>query len=314
MSPIGAPSEKTITQAPAGEGTEAPRSATSVQTTAVQTREITVAHSPDSDDAFMFYGLATNKVRVPGLRFSHTLCDIESLNRKAMEGDGAYDVTAISFHAYPYVQENYALLSSGGSVGDGYGPMIVANRAYSQSEIKRKRIAVPGMLTTAYLALRLFAPGIETDVVPFDHIIPQVLEGKHDAGLIIHEGQLTYEKSGLHRIVDLGKWWLRVTGLPLPLGGNAIRRGLGPELMLRVATALRESIQYALDHRDEALAYAMQFARDLDPQLADKFVGMYVNERTLDYGPDGREAVRRLLDMGHKAGIIPHAARVEFVG
>src|SRR5229473_5392972 len=261
MSPIGAPSEKTITQAPAGEGTEAPRSATSVQTTAVQTREITVAHSPDSDDAFMFYGLATNKVRVPGLRFSHTLCDIESLNRKAMEGDGAYDVTAISFHAYPYIQENYALLSSAGSVGDGYGPMIVANRAYSQSEIKRKRIAVPGRLTTAYLVLRLFAPGIETDVVPFDQIIPQVLEGKYDAGLIIHEGQLTYDKSGLHRIIDLGRWWQKITGLPLPLGGNAIRRGLGDKLMTGVATALRESIQYALDHRDEALAYAMQFAR-----------------------------------------------------
>jgi len=309
MSTIGAPSEKTIAQAPAGEEKDSPRSATSVQT-----REITVAHSPDSDDAFMFYGLATNKVRVPGLRFTHTLCDIETLNRKATEGNGLYDVTAISFHAYPYIQENYALLSSGGSMGDGYGPMIVANRAYSQSEIKRKRIAVPGMLTTAYLVLRLFAPGIETDVVPFDQIIPQVLEGKYDAGLIIHEGQLTYDKSGLHRIVDLGKWWLRVTGLPLPLGGNAIRRSLGPELISSVATALRESIQYALDHRDEALAYAMQFARDLDPQLADKFVGMYVNERTLDYGPDGREAVRRLLDMGHTAGIIPHAARADFVG
>ncbi len=309
MSTIGAPSERMITQAPAGEGKDSPHS-----TTSVPTREITVAHSPDSDDAFMFYGLATNKVRVPGLRFTHTLCDIETLNRKAMEGDGAYDVTAISFHAYPYIQENYALLCSGGSVGDGYGPMIVANRAYSQSEIKSKRIAVPGRLTTAYLVLRLFAPGIETDVVPFDQIIPQVLEGQHDAGLIIHEGQLTYDKSGLHRIVDLGKWWLRVTGLPLPLGGNAVRRGLGSQVMSRISVALRESIQYALDHRDEALAYAMQFARDLDPQLADKFVGMYVNERTLDYGPDGREAVRRLLDMGHKAGIIPHAARADFVG
>lgn len=274
------------------------------------TREITVAHSPDSDDAFMFYGLATNKVRVPGLRFTHTLCDIETLNRKAMEG--VYDVTAISFHAYPYIQDNYALLPSGGSVGDGYGPMIVANRAYSLSEIKTKKIAVPGTMTTAYLVLKLFAPGIETDVVPFDHILPQVVEGKHEAGLIIHEGQLTYDKSGLHRIVDLGRWWQKVTGLPLPLGGNAIRRSLGPQLMSQVATALRESIQYALDHREEALQYAMQFARDLDPQLADKFVGMYVNERTLDYGPDGREAVRRLLDMGHKAGIIPQKSSVEF--
>ena len=277
-----------------------------------QVREITVAHSPDSDDAFMFYGLATNKVRVPGLRFTHTLGDIETLNRKAMEG--VYDVTAISFHAYPYIQDHYALLPSGGSVGDGYGPMIVAPRAFTQSEIKKKCIAVPGKLTTAYLALMLFAPGIEVEVVPFDQIIPQVLEGKYEAGLIIHEGQLTYAKAGLDRVVDLGKWWLQVTGLPLPLGGNAIRRALGRQLMLSVGTALRDSIQYALDHREQALAYAMQFARDLDSQLADKFVGMYVNERTLDYGPDGREAVRRLLDMGHQAGIIPHAPNVEFLG
>jgi len=277
---------------------------------ASQTREITIAHSPDSDDAFMFYGLATNKVRVPGLRFSHVLCDIETLNRKAMEG--VYDVTAISFHAYPYIQDKYALLPTGGSVGDGYGPMIVAQRAYSVADIKQKRIAVPGTMTTAYLVLKLFAPGIETVVVPFDEIIPQILEGKQEAGLVIHEGQLTYDKSGLHRIVDLGKWWQKITGLPLPLGGNAIRRNLGAQLMAQVGSALRESIQYALDHREEALSYAMQFARDLDPQMADKFVGMYVNERTLDYGPDGREAVRRLLDMGHKAGIIPQAAAVEF--
>jgi 1,4-dihydroxy-6-naphthoate synthase len=218
-------------------------------------REITVAHSPDSDDAFMFYGLATNKVRVPGLRFTHTLCDIETLNRKAH--DGVYDLTAISFHAYPYIQENYALLSSGGSVGEGYGPMVVASRAFTESEIKKKRIAVPGTLTTAYLALNLFAPGVDTEVVPFDQIIPRMLEGKYEAGLVIHEGQLTYDKSGLHRIVDLGKWWQKVTGLPLPLGGNAIRRALGPELMSSVSTALRDSIQYALDHREEALAYAM---------------------------------------------------------
>ena len=275
-------------------------------------REITIAHSPDSDDAFMFYGLATNKVRVPGLRFTHTLSDIETLNRKAMQG-GAYDVTAISFHAYPYLQDHYALLPSGGSVGEGYGPMIVSPQPFSESEIRQKRIAVPGKLTTAYLALQLFSPGIETVVVPFDQIIPQVLEGKHEAGLIIHEGQLTYAKSGLQRVVDLGKWWFRVSGLPLPLGGNAIRRSLGPALMSQCASALRQSIQYALDHRDEALAYSMQFARDLDPQLADKFVGMYVNERTLDYGIEGREAIRRLLDMGHKAGIIPHAARLDFV-
>jgi 1,4-dihydroxy-6-naphthoate synthase len=284
-----------------------------MSSTAIETREITIAHSPDSDDAFMFYGLATNKVRVPGLRFTHTLCDIETLNRTAMDGDGTYDVTAISFHAYPYIQDKYALMPSGGSVGEGYGPMIVAPKAYSESGIKRKVIAVPGKLTTAYLALNLFAPGIETEVVPFDQIIPQVLEGKYEAGLIIHEGQLSYVKAGLHRIVDLGAWWQKITGLPLPLGGNAIRRSLGPELISSVCTALRESIQYSLDHREEALAYAMQFARDLDSQLADKFVGMYVNERTVDYGLDGREAVRRLLDMGHKAGIIPYEARVEFV-
>ena len=188
-------------------------------------REISVAHSPDSDDAFMFYGLATNKVRVPGLRFTHTLCDIETLNQKAK--DGVYDVTAISFHAYPYIQDKYALLASGGSVGDGYGPMIVAPRALSEEAIKNKKIAVPGKLTTAYLVLNLFAPGIDTEVVPFDQIIPQVLEGKHEAGLIIHEGQLSYVKSGLSRIVDLGAWWYKKTGLPLPLGGNAIRRSLG---------------------------------------------------------------------------------------
>src|SRR5438552_5783555 len=276
-------------------------------------REISIAHSPDSDDAFMFYGLATNKVRVPGLKFSHTLCDIETLNRKAMEGEGFYDVTAISFHAYPYIQEHYALLTSGGSVGESYGPMIVAPRQLSLDEVKTKKIAIPGKLTTAYLVLNLFAPGVETEVVPFDQIIPQIKLGNFEAGLIIHEGQLTYDRSGLYRIVDLGKWWHQVTGLPLPLGGNAIRRSLGPELMASVSNALRKSIEYALDHRAEALAYALQFARDLDPQLADKFVGMYVNERTLDYGPDGREAVRRLLDMGYQAGIITQPARVDFV-
>lgn len=277
------------------------------------TREITIAHSPDSDDAFMFYGLATNKVRSSGLKFTHTLCDIETLNQKAMEDAGLYDVTAISFHAYPYIQHNYALLPSGGSVGDGYGPMIVAHKAYSLDEIKQITVAVPGTLTTAYLALKLFAPEIKTEVVPFDRIIPQVLEGKYQAGLIIHEGQLTYSKSGLFRVIDLGKWWRDSQGLPLPLGGNAIRRALGPKLMTTVAAAIKESIQYSLDHREEALAYAMQFARDLDAQLADKFVGMYVNERTLDYGSDGREAVHRLLDMGHKAGIIPKRAKIEFI-
>jgi len=275
-------------------------------------REITVAHSPDSDDAFMFYALATHKVHAPGVRFTHTLCDIETLNRMALEG--FYDVTAISFHAYPYIQEKYALLASGGSVGEGYGPMIVAPRMYPLEEIRRVRIAVPGKLTTAYLALKLFAPEIETVVVPFDKIIPEVLAGKHQAGLIIHEGQLTYDKSGLHRVVDLGRWWRETTGLPLPLGGNAIRRDLGPELMTSVARAIKQSIQYALDHREPALNYAMQFARDLDPSLADKFVGMYVNERTLDYGEEGRAAIRLLLEMGFAAGIIPHRASIDFVG
>jgi 1,4-dihydroxy-6-naphthoate synthase len=280
-------------------------------TTSTAVREITVAHSPDSDDAFMFYGLATNKVRMPGLRFKHTLCDIETLNRKAQQG--VYDVTAISFHAYPYIQEDYALMPCGGSVGEGYGPMIVSPRPFTTTEIKRKKIAVPGKLTTAYLALQLFSPGIETEVVPFDQIIPAVVEGKYEAGLIIHEGQLTFDKSGLHRVIDLARWWQKVTGLPLPLGGNAIRRSLGRETISSVNQALRNSIQYALDHREEALAYSMQFARDLDIQLADKFVGMYVNERTLDYGHDGREAVRRLLDMGHKAGIIQKTPNVEWV-
>jgi 1,4-dihydroxy-6-naphthoate synthase len=281
--------------------------------TAVSTRDITIAHSPDSDDAFMFYGLATNKVQVAGLRFTHTLCDIQSLNQKAMEGNGVYDVTAISFHAYPYLQKTYALMTCGGSVGEGYGPMIVAPRAFSESEIKQKKIAVPGKLTTAYLALKLFAPEIETEVIPFDQIIPQVLEGKYEAGLIIHEGQLTYDRSGLYRVVDLGKWWLQTTGLPLPLGGNAIRRSLGPDLISSVSNALRDSIQYALDHREQALQYSMQFARDLDPRLADRFVGMYVNERTLDYGPDGREAIRRLLETGYREGIISVEPKIEFV-
>jgi 1,4-dihydroxy-6-naphthoate synthase len=274
-------------------------------------REISIAHSPDSDDAFMFYALATNKVRVPGLKFSHTLTDIETLNRKAMEG--FYDVSAISFHAYPYVQDKYALMPCGGSVGEQYGPMVISPRMVGLDELKTMKIAVPGTLTTAYLALKLFAPKIETAVVPFDRIIPEVVAGKYEAGLIIHEGQLTYERSGLKRILDLGRWWHEQTGLPLPLGGNAIRRELGPELIKQVTRALRDSIQYALDHREPALAYAMQFARDLDPQMADRFVGMYVNNRTLDYGEDGKRAVVKLLDMGYQAGIIPHKPVVEFV-
>jgi 1,4-dihydroxy-6-naphthoate synthase len=275
-------------------------------------KEIKIAHSPDSDDAFMFYGLATNKIRVPGLKFTHVLCDIETLNHKALH-EAYYDVTAISFHAYPYLQDRYALMPSGGSVGEGYGPMIVSPKAYTIEEVKKLKIAVPGELTTAFLALKLFAPAIEFEVVPFDQIIPQVLEGKYEAGLIIHEGQLTYSKQGLNKIVDLGKWWKDLTGLVLPLGGNVIKRDLGPETMALVCKALKDSIQHALDNRQEALQYAMQFARDLDTQAADKFVGMYVNERTLDYGEDGRYAVEKLLDMGYRAGVIPKKAKLDWV-
>jgi 1,4-dihydroxy-6-naphthoate synthase len=274
--------------------------------------EVKIAHSPDSDDAFMFYGLATNKIRVPGIKFTHVLCDIETLNHKAI-ADAYYDVTAISFHAYPYLQDRYALMPSGGSVGDGYGPMIVAPKRYSLEEVKKLKIAIPGTLTTAVLALRLFAPEIQTEVVPFDKIIPSVLDGKYEAGLIIHEGQLTYDKSGLHRILDLGKWWRELTGLPLPLGANAIRKDLGPELIAKVCKALRDSIQHALDNREQALDYAMQFARDLDANDADKFVGMYVNARTLDYGDDGREAVAKLLNMGYEKGIIAQPIKLEWV-
>jgi 1,4-dihydroxy-6-naphthoate synthase len=281
--------------------------------TSTKVREITVAHSPDSDDAFMFYALATNKVRVPGLKFTHTLCDIETLNRKAREGKGFYDVSAISFHAYPYIQDNYALLPSGGSVGEGYGPMVIAAKAFSQDEVKTKKIAIPGTLTTAYLALKLFAPKVETEVVPFDQIMPKVEAGDYEAGLIIHEGQIMYDRHGLHKIVDLGKWWRDKTGLPLPLGGNAIRRALGKETISQVAKALKDSIQYALDHRDEALEYAMQFARDLDRSLANRFVSMYVNERTVDYGDEGRKAIKLLLEEGSKAKIIPMKAKVDFV-
>ena len=288
-------------------------SSTAETAAASATREISIAHSPDSDDAFMFYGLATNKVRVNGYKFTHVLCDIETLNQRAIR-EAFFDVTAISFHAYPYMQENYALMACGGSVGEGYGPMIVATRPFDQDEIRKVRIAVPGTLTTAYLTLKLFAPEIETAVVPFDQIIPQVLAGNFAAGLIIHEGQLTYPQSGLNRVLDLGVWWREQTRLPLPLGGNAIRRSLGEPAMQTVTQALRDSIQHGLDHREQALEYAMQFARDLDTNLADKFVGMYVNERTLNYGEDGREAIRRLLAMGHERGIIPHAAQVDFVG
>ncbi len=274
--------------------------------------DISIAHSPDSDDAFMFYGLATGKVRVPGYRFTHTLCDIETLNRRALD-EAFYDVTAISFHAYPYLQNNYTLMGCGGSVGEGYGPMVVSSRPLTQEDMGRIKIAVPGTLTTAYLALKIFNPNIETETVPFDQIIPAILAGKYDAGLIIHEGQLTYSASGLYKVLDLGVWWRETTGLVLPLGGNAIRRSLGAESLKIISKAVHDSIQHALDHREQALEYAMQFARDLDTTLANRFVSMYVNDRTLDYGADGRQAIRKLLDLGHERGIISIAPLVDFV-
>ena len=287
---------------------------TSKQSTVSSTpavREISIAHSPDSDDAFMFYGLATNKIRVPGYRFTHTLSDIETLNRRA-QNEAFYDISAISFHAYPYVQENYMLMGCGGSVGEGYGPMVVANKRLAPADLGRIRIAVPGALTTAFLALKIFNPELDTEVVPFDRIIPEILAGKFDAGLIIHEGQLTYSSSGLYKVIDLGAWWRETTGLVLPLGGNAIRRSLGADTIRIASKALRDSIQHALDHREQALEYAMQFARDLDSGLANRFVSMYVNERTLDYGADGRQAIKRLLELGHERGIIPIAPQVDF--
>ncbi|HEV2486336.1 MAG TPA: MqnA/MqnD/SBP family protein [Terracidiphilus sp.] len=274
--------------------------------------DISIAHSPDSDDAFMFYGLATNKVRVPGYRFSHTLCDIETLNRRAQE-EAFFDVSAISFHAYPYVQNNYTLMGCGGSVGEGYGPMIVSSRKLTIGDLDRIKLAVPGTLTTAYLALKVFNPKIQTETVPFDKIIPAIQAGTYDAGLIIHEGQLTYTSSGLYKVLDLGVWWQETTGLVLPLGGNAIRRSLGAEKHKIISKALRDSIQHALEHREQALEYAMQFARELDSRTASRFVSMYVNERTLDYGADGREAIRKLLELGHERGVIPVTPQVDFV-
>jgi 1,4-dihydroxy-6-naphthoate synthase len=256
--------------------------------------------------------LATNKIRVPGYRFNHTLCDIETLNLRARD-EAFYDVTAISFHAYPYLQKNYTLMGCGGSVGEGYGPMVVSSRMVDPNELERMRIAVPGTLTTAYLTLKILNPKIETVTVPFDRIIPEILAGNYDAGLIIHEGQLTYSTSGLFKVIDLGAWWRETTGLVLPLGGNAIRRSLGAKAHKIISKALRDSIQHALDHREQALEYAMQFARDLDTTMASHFVSMYVNERTLDYGADGREAIRKLLAMGHERGIIPIAPQVDFV-
>jgi 1,4-dihydroxy-6-naphthoate synthase len=273
---------------------------------------ITVGHSPDPDDAFMFYALAHDKLDTGELQFRHVLQDIETLNRRALRGE--LEVTAISIHAYASLLDKYALLPSGCSMGDRYGPMVVARQPLTLSQLKSARIAVPGTLTTAFLTLRLLLPdGFTYEVLPFDQILNAVAEGRFDAGLIIHEGQLTFQNQGLHLVVDLGVWWQEKTGLPLPLGGNVVRRDLGLPTMRTISRLLKESIRYSLEHRDVALEYALQYARDMDKTLADRFVGMYVNEWTLDYGERGREAVRRLLQEGHRAGVIPNPVDVEFV-
>lgn len=279
---------------------------------APEIRTITVAHSPDSDDAFMFYGLATNKLETDGLKFEHTLKDIQSLNEDAK--NGVFDVTAISFHAYAYVADKYALLPHGASIGDKYGPIVVTKEPRELSELPSMKIAVPGEMTSAYLALRLYSRDFEHVVVPFDEIIDYVKAGKADAGLLIHEGQLFYNQLGLHKVLDLGEWWFDKTGLPLPMGGNVIRRDLGKDMMEQVSKHLHRSIEYSMENREDALAYAMQFARDMEPALADRFVAMWVNDLTLDYGERGREGVKRLLAEGHKAGLIPHKVKIDFVG
>ncbi|MGI8812376.1 MAG: menaquinone biosynthesis family protein [Pyrinomonadaceae bacterium] len=275
------------------------------------TRTISVAHSPDSDDAFMFYGLATNKLETEGLKFEHTLKDIQTLNEDAK--NGVFDVTAISFHAYAYVSDKYALLPHGASIGDKYGPILVSNDFRKPEDIGDMKIAIPGELTSAFLALRLYNDKFEYVVVPFDQIIESVQSGEVDAGLLIHEGQLFYKEKGLDKVLDLGEWWFARTGLPLPMGGNAIKRDLGDDLMKRVSKQLHRSIQYSMENRDDALAYAMQFARDMQPELADRFVAMWVNNMTLDYGDRGREGVRRLLQEGYEAGIIANKVTVDFV-
>ncbi len=274
-------------------------------------RTITVAHSPDSDDAFMFYGLATNKLETDGLKFEHTLKDIQSLNEDAKRG--VYDVTAVSFHAYAYVSDKYALLPHGASIGDKYGPILVSKEPRKPEEISEMKIAIPGELTSAFLALRIYNKDFEYKVVPFDEIIDAVKRGDVDAGLLIHEGQLFYKQVGLDKVLDLGEWWHEKTGLPLPMGGNVIRRDLGPELMKQVSHHLHESILYSMENREDALTYAMQFARDMPPELADRFVAMWVNDLTLDYGDRGRKAVHLLLEEGFKAGVIPHMPSVDFV-
>ncbi|HEY0078607.1 MAG TPA: MqnA/MqnD/SBP family protein, partial [Pyrinomonadaceae bacterium] len=260
---------------------------------------------------FMFYGLATNKLDTGSLRFTHVLEDIQSLNEKAMRA--VYDVTAISFHAYAYISDKYALLPHGASIGDNYGPIVVSREKFKPEELASLKVAVPGKLTSAFLALSIHTPDFRYEVVPFDKIIEAVQEGRADAGLLIHEGQLFYQDLGLHKVLDLGEWWHERTGLPLPMGGNVIRRDLGAETISRVSKCLHDSIRYSLDNRADALEYAMQFARDMEPELADRFVGMWVNELTLDYTERGRAAVQRLLDEGARCGIIPHRVEVEFV-
>jgi 1,4-dihydroxy-6-naphthoate synthase len=273
---------------------------------------IRVAHSPDSDDAFMFYALANDRLDTGNLRFEHELSDIESLNRRALNGE--LEVSAVSIHAYAYLTARYALLASGSSMGDRYGPRLVAREAFAREDLKGKKVAVPGEWTTAFLALKLYEPEVEHVVVPFDEIMEYVARGGADVGLLIHEGQLTHESEGFSLIEDLGEWWYSETGLPLPLGGNVVRRDLGEETIREVARLIKASIQYALDHREEALAYALGYARDLPREQADRFVSMYVNEWTVDYGETGRKAVQALLSRGHEAGVISHKVEVEFVG
>ncbi|MFM8440132.1 MAG: MqnA/MqnD/SBP family protein [Acidobacteriota bacterium] len=274
-------------------------------------RTISVAHSPDSDDAFMFYGLATNKLETEGLRFEHTLKDIQSLNEDAH--NEIFDVTAVSFHAYAYIADKYALLPHGASIGDKYGPIVVSKEVYSPEDIPNLKIAIPGELTSAFLALRIFNQDFKYVVVPFDQIIDEVTAGRVDAGLLIHEGQLFYQQKGLKKVIDLGEWWFEKTGLPLPMGGNVIKRSLGEDLMREVSKHLHRSIQFSLENREDALEYAMQFARDMPVELADRFVGMWVNDLTLDYGDRGREGVKRLLQEGFDAGIIKNKVDVQFV-
>ena len=272
---------------------------------------IHLAHSPDSDDAFMFYALADGQIDTQGLSYVHELQDIETLNGRAMRGE--LDVTAVSIHAYAYLSDRYALLPHGASMGDGYGPMLVATKPMTRDDIAGKRIAVPGMMTSAYLALRLFQPDFVPVVVPFDEIEKSILAGDVEAGLLIHEGQLTYKDDGLHLIADMGAWWLEKTGLPLPLGGNVIRKDMPREVQRKVSRHLRESIAYGLDHRKSALDHAMRYARGLDRSKADTFVGMYVNDWTLDYGDRGRQAVRLFLERGVESGVIPKPVAVDFL-